>query len=218
MSIHKKFCAGNTRGEGRGMVEDRHCQNLLSSSAERLRAWGARMALIGVAVFVVTVALLHMLQPGYDPANRLMSELALGRYGRAMIIAFSGLAIAVFGIQAALGSFGASPSLRVLLVAAALSFFAAGVFPLGAMPEVHVAAIAIAFVLSVLAMYLYPSGAGSAAVAAPRILSWSLAAGIVASVALGTSNLPMGIAQRLAAACLVIWLTVLGWRLGRQHG
>ena len=178
--------------------------------------WGALAALFGAATFVATVVPLHLLQPGYEPANQLMSELALGRYGWAMIFAFSGLALAVFGVQAAIGAIGATRSLRVLLAAAALFFLAAGVFPLGATSEIHIAAIAIAFVLSVLAMYFYPTGAGRAAAAAPRVLSWSLAAGIAASIALSHSVLPRGIGQRLAAVCLLVWLAVLGWRLVRQ--
>jgi hypothetical protein len=96
---------------------------------------------------------------------------------------------------------------------ASLLFFVSGVLPLGDTSEIHIGAIAGAFVLLVLAMYLYPSNAGRASVAAPRIMSWSLAAGVAASVALGHSVLPMGIGQRLAAACLVLWLAILGWRL-----
>lgn len=166
-------------------------------------------------MFLVTVVSLHLLQPAYDPVHQLMSELALGPYGWAMILAFAGLALAIFGAQAALGVFGGSQYLRVLLSAAALFFLAAGVFPLGAHSEIHIAAIATAFVLSVLAMYLFPSGAGRAANAAPRALSWCLAAGVAVSVALGHSVLPMGIGQRFAALCLATWLAILGWRLAK---
>lgn len=164
-------------------------------------------------MFVTTVVSLHLLQPEYDAANQLMSELALGPYGGLMFAAFAGLAIAVFGIQAAIGAASASRGLRFLLVAAAVFFLASGVFPLGASFEIHIAAIAMAFVLSVLAMYLFPAGAGRAATAAPRAVSWSLAAGVAVSVALGHSVLPMGIGQRLAAGCLLAWLVILGWRL-----
>jgi hypothetical protein len=145
-----------------------------------------------------------------------MSELALGRYGWVMLLAFAGLSLAAFGVQSALGAHGASWSLRGLLAAAAFFFLAAGVFPLGATSEIHITAIAIAFVLSVLAMYLYPTDAGRGAGAAPRVFSWSLAAGVAASVALGHSVLPMGVGQRLAAICLLIWLAALGWRLARR--
>ena len=47
-------------------------------------------------------------------------------------------------------------------------------------------------------------------------VSRTTAAGIAVSVALGHSVLPIGIAQRLAAACLLAWLAILGWRLGRR--
>lgn len=180
------------------------------------RPWGAVVALVGVVMFVVVIVALHLLQPGYEPAHQLMSELALGPYGRAMMVAFASLALAVFGVQSAIGCFGASRGLRLLLVAAAMSFLAAGVFPLGHASEIHIAAIATAFVLSVLAMYLFPSGGGRATVAAPRAVSWSMAAGVAMSVALGHSILPMGIGQRLAAGWLLIWLAILGWRLRRE--
>jgi len=165
-----------------------------------------------VTLFAATVVALHFVQPAYEPSHQLMSELALGPFGSAMVIAFAGLALAVFGVQAAIAIPGASRWLRFLLGAAAAFFLAAGVFPLGATSEIHVAAIAIAFVLSVLAMYLFPSGAGDAAAAAPRSISWSLALGVAGSVVLGHSVLPMGVGQRLAALCLVVWLAILGWR------
>ena len=179
-------------------------------------AWGGAAALAGVVVFVVTVVALHLLQPGYDPASQLMSELALGPHGGWMLAAFSGLALATLGVQTAIGAAGASRGYRILLAVAALFFLMAGVFPLGATSEIHIAAIATAFVLAVLAMYLFPSSAGSAAAVAPRRISWSLAAGVAASVALGHSVMPMGVGQRLAATCLLVWLAVLGLRLRRQ--
>jgi hypothetical protein len=177
--------------------------------------WGSAAALLGVAMFLLTVVPLHLLQPGYEPANQLMSELALGPYGWTMIFAFSGLAISVFGVQAAISASGASRVLRALLAAASICFLGAGIFPLGETTEIHIAAIATAFVLAVLAMYLYPSGAGRASAAAPRSLSWGLAAAVAASIALGYSVLPMGIGQRLAAVFLLLWLGILGWRLRR---
>jgi hypothetical protein len=167
--------------------------------------------LAGIASFLMTVLTLHVLQPAYDPAHQLMSELALGPFGWAMALAFAGLGLAVFGVQLALQRLGASLALKAALAAAALSFLVAGIFPLGATSEIHIAAIAAAFVLSVLAMYLYPTSAGDAAAVAPRCISWPFAAGVVLSVLLGHSVLPMGVGQRLAALCLLGWLAVLGW-------
>ena len=134
-----------------------------------------------------------------------MSELALGPHGWAMFIAFSFLALSAAGVQIIVGSAGGSKSLRWVLAGAALFFLAAGAFPLGRNSELHILAIAVAFVLSVLAIYLFPSMAGQASALLPKSVSWSLAGGVAVSVALGHSVLPMGAAQRLAAACLLLW-------------
>ena len=182
-----------------------------------MRVWGAMATLIGVAMFIIVILILQLIQSGYEPRHQLMSELALGRHGWAMFVAFLGLATAVFGVQAAIAGFGASHSYRVSLGVAALLFLIAGIFPLGATSLIHISAVATAFVLSVLAMYLFPAYAGRASIAAPRAVSWSLAAGVAASVVLGDSVMPMGIAQRLAAACLLLWLGIVGWRLFRPR-
>jgi len=180
------------------------------------RHWGAVATTVGVAVFILTVVPLHFLQPAYDPQHQLMSELALGQHGWAMFLAFLGLAVAVFGVQSAIGNYDAARGYRVLLGAAAMLFLAAGVFPLGETSTVHIGAITLAFVFAVLAMYLFPSAAGRASVAAPRAVSWILAAGVAVSVALG-QIIPIGIAQRLAAGCLLAWLVILSLRLPQQQ-
>jgi hypothetical protein len=178
---------------------------------------GAIASLIGVATFVVSVVALHLLQPGYDPTQQLMSELALGPYGWAMFAAFAGLAIALFGMEDELADFGASVGYLGLLVVAAIFFLAAGVFPLGERSEIHIGLIATAFVLGVLGMALFPLHAGRAMSAGPRAISWPLAAGVAASVALGHSVFPMGIGQRLAAGCLLAWLVIVSSRLLLQR-
>lgn len=176
---------------------------------------GAVLAAFGPAGFVLAVLPLHFLQPGYDARYQLMSELALGPHGWAMLPAFLCLAVSALGLQAALRAAGAAAALRVILAAAALCFAASGVFPLGRASQMHILSIAAAFVLSCLAMYLYPSSAGNAARRIPKAWCWGLAAGVAAGVALGHSLLPMGIGQRLAAACLLSWFAVAGWRLRR---
>ncbi|MDX1486617.1 MAG: DUF998 domain-containing protein [Acidiferrobacterales bacterium] len=181
----------------------------------RSRMGAALATMLGVATFVVVVIILHLLQPGYEPRYQLMSELALGPNGWAMLVAFSGLAIAILGLQAAIAKSGGSLGYRVLLLAVAMLVLAAGIFPLGAATLIHISAIAAAFVLSVLAMYLYPKNAGQASAAGPRALSWPLAAGMAVSVAAGHAVVPMGIGQRLAAACLIAWLAIVGWKLYR---
>jgi hypothetical membrane protein len=175
--------------------------------------WGAWASIFGALSFIVVVATLHTLQPGYDPSAQLMSELALGPHGWAMLIAFCGLALGTAGIALAIASMGASPILTSLLAASSFFFLVSGVFPLGETSTIHIAAIATAFVFSVLAMYFFPALGGDARALAGRGLSWSCAAGVAASVALGHSALPMGIGQRLAAGFLLLWIVAVGWRL-----
>jgi len=177
--------------------------------------WAGTATLAGVTVFLATVITLHAVQPRYDPQTQLMSELALGPYGEFMLLAFAGLSLSALGVLLGLPT-GAS-WLKAILAAASASFLAAGVFPLGDTSEIHIAAIATAFVLSVLAMYLFPTSAGVAAEAAPRRVSWPLAVGVAVSVFLGHSVLPMGIGQRLAALCLVAWFVVVAWRMRSRH-
>src|SRR5712692_8710533 len=174
---------------------------------------GGVAAVLGVAIFVAVVVTLHVVQTHYDPVNQLMSELALGPHGWAMLFAFAGIAVALAGLQFSIAALGAKIALRGLLILAAVFFLAAGVFPLGETSMVHISAIAAAFVTAVLAMYLFPSLAGRAAALATKSISWSLAAAVAISVALGHSLVPMGIGQRLAATFLVLWILLLGLRL-----
>lgn len=61
----------------------------------------ATLVLAGLATFPLIVTALHLIQRGsYDPVTQAVSELALGRAGWLMAIAFpaSGLAIAGFGV------------------------------------------------------------------------------------------------------------------------
>ena len=180
-----------------------------------IQTLGAVVALAGVAMFVIVVIGLHLLQPDYDPQHQLMSELVLGPHGWAMFLAFLGIAAALFGIQIAISNCGAARWYRFLLDAAALFFLAAGIFPLGKTTLIHIGAIAVAFVLAAFVMYFFPTSSGRASTAGPRAVSWSLAAGFAAAIALSQLNVPMGISQRLAAACLLVWLAIVGWKLFR---
>ncbi len=177
---------------------------------------GGCAAVLGVAMFLVVVLTLHVVQTHYDPVNQLMSELALGSQGWAMFFAFAGIALALTGIQFSIGPLGAALALRGLLILSAIFFLAAGVFPVGETSMIHISAIAAAFVTAVLAMYLFPSLAGRAAPLATKSISWSLAAGVALSVALGHSVVPIGIGQRLAATFLILWILVLGLKLSRR--
>ena len=156
------------------------------------------------------------MQPDYDGRYQLMSELALGPYGWAMLPAFCFFAVSVLGIQQGLRSVHSAISIRVILVVAAFSLLAAGIFPLGQASNLHIALVAFAFVMLVLAMYLLPSQAGDLSSSLIRSVSWTLAAATALSVLAGHSLLPMGIAQRLAAGWVLLWLCFLAWQLVRR--
>ncbi len=181
---------------------------------------GSLSTFIGVAAFLVVVVLLNAIQPDYDPQYQLVSELALGPHGWAMVIAFGGLALATLGIPIALADFGAALGYRLLLCITASFFLAAGAFPLGKTFSLHILAIAAAFLLSVISMYFFPTQAGRASNFVPKLHSWGLAVSLTTCVALGHSLIPMGIGQRLAALCLLSWLIVVAWKVRRpiKHG
>ncbi|MEO5334449.1 MAG: DUF998 domain-containing protein [Magnetococcus sp. YQC-5] len=166
-------------------------------------------------MFVVVVLSLHVVQKNYDPINQLMSELVFGPYGSMMIFAFIGLAFAVFGMAIELMYCSAGLGLRVLLWAVSVCFLLAGLFPLGKNIEVHIASVALAFIFMILAIYLFPVAAGQASRLAPKSLSWTLAVCVAVCVALGNQMIPMGVGQRLAAFFLLLWLTIVSWRLWR---
>jgi hypothetical protein len=111
-------------------------------------------AIAGAVGFVVVVGGLHVLQPRYDLVHQLMSELALGAYGWAMLFAFLFIAVSTLSVAVGIAQVQRSPSLEMVLALAVLGFLGAGVFPLGRASEWHIALIAIAFVAIVLAMYL----------------------------------------------------------------
>jgi len=173
-------------------------------------------SIVGVVLFVAIVCYLHAVQPGYDPAHQLMSELALGVHGEVMLFAFLAVAFALLALLIGLSLLGAQLLLKVVLAFAALCFIGAGVFPLGATTEVHVALVALAFIAGGLAMYLLPSYTTGFKTQFCRLTSWGLLTALALSVALGNSVLPIGIGQRLAAIALLAWITAFGWKLIRS--
>ena len=61
----------------------------------------ATLALAGLSTFPVLVVLLHLIQRGsYDPVSQAVSELALGRAGWLMAVAFAAAGLGVMGFAA----------------------------------------------------------------------------------------------------------------------
>ena len=111
-----------------------------------MRCWEGWLALLGVGAFIGIVGALHLLQSDYDWRGQLMSELALGAHGWAMLPAFCSLSLALLGIQHGLGMQRGVHFLQAVLMLAALSFAGAGVVTLRDAPDWHIASISLAFV------------------------------------------------------------------------
>ena len=174
---------------------------------------------IGGAIgFILIVICLHIVQPDYDPVNQLMSELALGRHGSFMLLAFSSFALSVFTAQIGLHQRKSSAIIRLFLVIAAISLFGAGVFRIGSATELHISLVAIAFVLIVLVMFLLPRNVSAFKTPTHTLISWTFGACTTTCVALGQNIVPIGIGQRSAALCVLMWLVWVGYSLMRIGG
>jgi peptidoglycan/LPS O-acetylase OafA/YrhL len=172
---------------------------------------------IGGAIgFILIVIWLHIVQPDYDPANQLMSELALGRHGSFMLLAFSSFALSVFTAQNGLHRRKSPAIIRLFLLVAAISLLGAGVFRLGSSTELHITLVAIAFVLIVLVMFLLPRNVSAFKTPTNTLISWTLGACTATCVALGQNIVPIGIRQRGAALCILTWLVWVGYSLIRM--
>ena len=103
---------------------DKATPALISSTAARLSLWAAVM-------FVVLLAVLHILRPDLDPSWRFISEYSIGDFGWLMRLAFLSLAVsyvALFiAIRSQIRTIGGYIGLACLLISAA-GLTLAGVF------------------------------------------------------------------------------------------
>lgn len=164
----------------------------------------------GTSVFVLIVTFLHIVQPNYNPFEQQVSELALGKFGSIMLLAFSSFALSIFALQFGLRQYQAPLIIRVLLSIAAFCLLGAGFFRLDIAIYIHIALVSIAFVLIVLVMCLLPRNVNEFRGPMAKNLSWVLGVSTAAFVALGQNLLPMGIGQRGAVLCISIWLLWIG--------
>lgn len=182
-------------------------------SLNRVRKWAGFSTIAGSIGFVIIVIVLHLIQSGYDPKHQLMSELALGYYGWAMFFAFLCLGASILSILIGVIITQTSPPLIIVLGLAGACFIGAGIFPLGTSDEIHILLIACAFISIDLAMFIFPSSSGRFSSKTFRFASWTLAGAMAMCVALGTNLLPMGVAQRMAALFLIVWILMTGSKL-----
>jgi hypothetical protein len=175
-----------------------------------------RLIIIGSAVaFLVGTISLHLLQPDYDPINQLISELALGQYGIIMLFAFIALASSIGTLAFVIWRRCANITLPAVLLIGAACFAGAGILPIDVFNEAHIIFVFCAFVMCGLGMYLLPGCLNSSSKTHDRMISWGLGGMLVFTVLVGQVSLPGGIAQRLEAAILLMWVVVIAWKTTR---
>ena len=77
----------------------------------------ASYALVAVALAVGLVAILHVLQPEFDPSWRMLSEYSLGRFGILMRVVFLAAGTAVIAVAVALSGSAGPASIGLVVVA-----------------------------------------------------------------------------------------------------
>ena len=77
-------------------------RNISESDVTRVSLPAARLALSTSAVTILLLASLHVLSPKFDPAWRMVSEYALGRYGWVLSLLFLAWGISSWALAIAL--------------------------------------------------------------------------------------------------------------------
>ena len=160
----------------------------------------------GVFSFISIVIALHLIQVDYDLANQFMSELVLGEKGELMLLAFLSLSFSILSCQFLLSPYPNSYIIRVLLSASSICLVGAGVFKLGNHNKLHISLVAIGFCLIILSMYLIPRLIQRFNTPLSMTMHWGLGITAVLATGLGQNIVPIGVAQRLSASAIFIWL------------
>ena len=174
------------------------------------------VVITGTVGFIFIVALLHFVQPGYDPLQQQISELALGQYGFLMLPAFFSYAAAAFAYGCALLQLQAPFPVSGLLFSSACCLLGGGLFRLDNAANTHIALVSIAFILLVLAMVLLPMKVCPFRGPLQKAFCWSLSVGTAAFIAAGQNLMPLGLGQRGAVLCISAWLIWSGRLLIRR--
>jgi hypothetical protein len=187
----------------------------------------ARAAFAGIAVFPLLVVTLHLIQAGnYHPISQAVSELALGRGGWLMAVAFCSLGTGTLFLALTLRRLNPPPRVAVRLIAASglLSFVSAFVHADGSGPatthgQIHQLVGVLTFILMI-------SGMFAAARSFRRIPDWTPLAGpthiwaiaaVVAFLLIPVSGAALfGLAQRLFLTLILSWALTISAHAARQ--
>lgn len=205
-----------------------NAQTLTTSRRARI---AGRLAQGGVALFVVLVAVLHVLRPDVSPVDDPLSAYAVGPHGWLMTVAFLANAFAFAALATGISrGFPVSTARRrtitVLLVVAsagmAVAAFAPTDVPVVSPPTptglIHTVAALAAFLALAAAGALSLGSFWGAPGATPRTAAAVLVIGALISlvVFLGLTFGGLagaGLAQRILTALLLAWVALAGGRL-----
>ena len=180
----------------------------------------ARGAFAGIAAFPLVVVALHLVQAGsYHPVSQAVSELALGRGGWLMAVAFCSLGAGTLLLGLTLHRLEPRPRVAVRLIMASglLSFVSAFVHADGSGPatthgQIHQLVGVVTFILMISGMFAlvrsFRRNPTWQPLAAPTRI-WAIAA-VVAFVLIPVSGADhFGLAQRVFLTLILSWaLTV----------
>ena len=170
------------------------------------------------------VALPSLRSDGYDPVEQAISELALGRFGTLMDVAFFALGIGGLALAFALySSFHRTPVAPLLLGVAGLLWFLLGIFQTG--PDglatgieavLHGAIASMSFLLIVVVMFLFARRFRRDSRWRPFALPTLVWAVVAVAAFLSIPLLgqeAFGVSERLFVAAWLSWLLVTAVRL-----
>jgi Protein of unknown function (DUF998) len=206
----------------------------------------ARLASALAALFLVLLAVLHLLKPELDPSWRVISEYALGKHGWIMVLAFLVLAVSLVSLAVALRTQLQSIWGRIgllLLLISAVGMALAGIFvtdPLtasaaarttqGRLHEVGALLDLTPFAALIINLSLARNPTWRAA---RRVLFWTAGLpllGLLIFIAATVVMLPsdgqfgpdvlIGWSNRFLVVTYCVWVMTVAWqaiRLGRQN-
>lgn len=198
-------------------------------SSERLGMIG----LVGVAMWVVIVAVLHLIKSELDPVETYVSDYAIGENGWLMTVAFLAVGLGTLAVAAGLLKTlrpGKRVKLSVWLTGVAgIGFLIAGAFttaPTGVEEDLttgetlHVLGALLVFPVLVVQSFVTRGvfrrdERWSDFAAAVRWFPYVLLLGLLVSFGTGDAGEggPVGLTQRIYAAVVMIWLATLAWRV-----
>ncbi len=218
------------------MTDVRDLRDLARALADHpLVAWAtvffAGVAVLGVLYFFAAVSVGEFLRPMYDPVQRTISELSVGRYGFLQISAFCALGVSFValpvGLWRRLRATLMSRLGLVLIVVCGVSSFVAAAFPTDlrnaavatASGEVHQVSASVGYGCLITAMLLLSwHFRGDAPWRSFHLTSTGLSliglALLLTMAATGNSDIA-GLLQRIMAAALLSWVALAGVHAGR---